>query len=370
MRKRTRRRGARLKLAFAVASLGAVALIAAGCGGDDDDGDTGDTGGAPEKITVTLPFQDSIVWTGYEISKGPDGEFAEVGLEPETAAVDGNSYTVQQLISGKVPFAVTGAPEAMIANARGNELYGIGALESDIFTIGALEDSGVTSIEDLDGQALGITDPGGGEIPLVKAALADAGLEEDKDVELKVVGEGGATVVKALENGEIAAFAGAINDFVPLESAGLTFTTIVSDKFAGTPNDYLVVTADTYNDETEMEKVKNLLKAWYVGVVYGEQYPEDGLARICEEVPEDCEDPEFADGFYDASIGISIDEARAGGCPDYEALTTVRDAVAAADVPEAADVDVETIFPDDVCQDLVPSEDAVSAFAERTGATG
>jgi len=366
MLSRSRPGRARFKLAFGLVCLGAVALIAAGCGGDDDDGDGDGTAGPPEDFTLTLPFQDSIVWNGYEIGKGAGGTFEEqCGLAPETVATEGNSFTIQQLISGKVDYAISGAPEVFIANARGNELHGIANIYDDVFTVAATDESGTESIEDLEGQALGVTDLGGGEIPLVNAVLNDAGLEPDQDVELKVVGPGGAAALKALESGEVAAFAGAINDLVPLESGGLRFNTILPDEFIGLPSDLLVVRPEALEDEELRDQLQCFMKAWYTATVFGEENPDEGLTRICEEVPEDCQDMEFARGFYDATIDIAIDEARRGGCSDYEALTVTRDAVAAVDAPGAADVDPEEVFPNDFCEETVPSEDDVEAFAER-----
>jgi hypothetical protein len=115
--------------------------------------------------------------------------------------------------------------------------------------------------------------------------------------------------------------------------------------------------------------LKEFQKAWLTGVLYGEKYPEDGLARICKEVPEDCQDMEFAKGFYQSAIDIAKDDSHNGGCPDYDALTVVRDSVAAVDDPKAKEIDPKEVFPDDFCKDVVPSEDDVAAFAERTGAT-
>ena len=368
-----------LKLMLGLLCVGLVALVVAGCGDDDDDGGGGGggDGGATEAaqkevsdITVTLPFQDSIIWSGYEISKGSDGAFEiDAGLRPETQAVEGNSQTIQQLVSGKVDFAVTGAPEIFVANARGRKVYGLATYYDNVFTVVATTDSGTKSIEDLRGKAIGVTDLGGGEIPLVNAVLADAGLEPGKDVELKVVGPGGATAYRALKDGEVAAFGGAINDLVPLEAQGLRFDVILPEEFASLPSDYLAVSEDGLNDQQLIDMLKEFQKAWYVGVLYGDQYPEDGLARICKEVPEDCQDMEFAKGFYQSAVEIAIDESKRGGCPDYDALTVVRDSVAAVDNPKAKEVNPEDVFPDDFCNDVVPSEDDVAAFAERTGAT-
>jgi NitT/TauT family transport system substrate-binding protein len=366
-----------LKLVFAIVCLGAAALVVVGCGGDDDEGDSGgetaattDTGGAPEEFVLTFPFQDSIIWNGYEIGRGSDGTFETMaGLAPETQAVEGNSQSIQQLISGKVDYAIVGAPEIYIANARGNEVTGIANLYDDVFTVVSTDESGTTSVADLEGKSIGVTDLGGGEIPLVNAVLADAGLTPGEDVELKVVGPGGATAFKALESGEVAAFGGAINDLVPLESQGLRFNVILPDDFQHLPSDFLAATPAALEDPATVEKLQAFMKAWNTATVYGAENPEDGLARICELVPEDCQDPEFARGFYDAAIGIAIDEAHDGGCMNYPALTVVRDAVASVTVPEAADLAPEDVFSNDYCEAMIPTDEDVAAFVERTGAT-
>src|SRR5215207_8728901 len=314
-----------LKLMLGMLCIGLVALVVAGCGDDDDDGGGGGGGGdggsetaatEVKDFTITFPFQDSIIWSGYEISKGSDGPMeVDAGLRPETQAVEGNSQTIQQLISGKVDYAVTGAPEIFVANARGRKVYGLSNYYDNVFTVVATKDSGTKSIEDLRGKAIGV------------------------------------------------------NDLVPLESQGLRFDIILPEDFASLPSDYIAVNENGMNDQQLLDMLKEFQKAWFTGVLYGEKYPEDGLARICKEVPEDCQDMEFAKGFYQSAIGIATDDSHNGGCPDYDALTTVRDAVAAVDNPKAKEVDPKEVFPDDFCKDVVPSDDDVAAFAERTGAT-
>jgi NitT/TauT family transport system substrate-binding protein len=373
LRERGVRERSSVALRLCAVGVSVLALaIGAGCGDDDDDGGDGgggDAGGGQEQrsVDVLLPFQDSIVWSGYEIARAPDSIYEnEYGIEASTTATEGSGQ-IQQLVAGERDFAVTTVPETIIANAKGNELIMIGGILTGVFTIAATEESGVTSLEDLDGKALGVTDIGGGEIPLVNAALDDVGLKPGEDVELKVVGPGGATAYNALESGEVAAFAGAVNDLVPLEQQGLRFHTIVPDRFTGLPDNAMTVRPDVLEDEKAFQTVKDILKGWYEGVVFGEEHPEDGLSMICDLVPEDCQDMVFAQGFYEKAIEISIEDARAGGCPNYDALETVRDAIAVVDAPSAADLNVEDIFPDTYCKELVPDQSVVDAQAERLG---
>ena len=385
-------RSAGRKAAIVLGLIGAVGLIAAGCGGDDDDSDAAQADATTTEATTTeevvdlsaevredrpattldvlLPFQDSIVWAGYETARGPEGIYEDTyNLTTETSATDGSGQ-IQQLVGGKRDFAVVTTPELIIANARGEELIGIASLFSDVFTIAATPESGITSLEQLDGEVIGVTDLGGGELPLVRAALNSVGLEAEVDVELNVIGAGGAAAKKAIENGDVAAYAGAINDFVPLEDAGLTFEAIVGDEFTALPTNHMAVVPELLDDAEAFQAVKDLQKGWFEGNIYGEQFPTEALARICVVVPEDCQDEAFATAFYDSAQAIAIDEAKEGGCPDYDKLETVRTAIALVDAPEAADVDLMQVFPDDICQEFIPDQAVVDAQAERTAAAG
>ncbi|MCE3266901.1 MAG: transporter substrate-binding protein [Solirubrobacterales bacterium] len=340
---------------FAIACLAVVALIAVGCGDDDDDDGGGGDSGSPESVEVTFPFQDSIVWAGYEIARDPGGIYeTDYNLKPETVATEGGSFVVQQLIAGQIDYGITGTPETMIAAAQGHELVGIATIDSDIFTVVTTPDSGVSSIEDLEGQSLGVTDLGGGEIPLVNAVLDDAGLTPDENVELKVIGPGGPASAKAIQDGEVQAYAAAINDLAGIEATGVEFEPILDEKFQNLPNDQMVVRKELLEDEESLQTVLDVTKGMFEGTVFGQENPEEGLAIICELVPADCADMDVAQGFYDATLEGSIEQAKSGGAPDYDKLTTVRDAIAAADNPAAADINLEEVFPDTYSEDLTP----------------
>jgi len=352
-------RGGRVRrttLAFALACTAVLALGVTACGDDDDDGDGGNGGGGEvREVDVTFPFQDSIVWAGFEIARDPGGIYeSEYGLRPSLVATEGSSFVIQQLIAGQIDYGVTGTPETIIANAQGHDLVGIANVESDVFTIVATPESGITSIADLEGGSLGVTDLGGGEIPLVNAVLADHDLEPDQDVELKVLGPGGPAAAKAIQDGEVDAYAAAINDLAGIEATGITFEPILEEKFQDLPNDEMVVRREVLDDEDKLQEVLDIMAGMYEGTIFGEQNPEEGLAIICELVPADCQDMDVAQGFYDATLDISIDEARSGGEHNYDKLTIVRDAIAAVDNPEAADIDVEEVFPNDYSEELTP----------------
>jgi len=342
----------RTRFVFAVACVGVLALIGAGCG--DDDGDGGGDG-APKSVEVTFPFQDSIVWAGFEVARDPGGIYeSDYNLKPSLVATEGSSFVIQQLIAGQIDYGITGTPETIIANAQGHDLVGIANVESDVFTIVATPDSGVKSIDDLEGGSLGVTDLGGGEIPLVNAVLAEHGLTPDENIELKVIGPGGPAAAKAIEDGDVDAYAAAINDLAGIESTGIEFVPILEEKFQDLPNDEMVVRREVLEDDAKLQEVLDIMAGMYKGTVFAEENPDDALAIICELVPADCQDMAVAQGFFDATLDISIDEARAGGEHNYDKLTLVRDAIAVVDNPEAANVNLEEVFPNTYSEQLTP----------------
>jgi NitT/TauT family transport system substrate-binding protein len=366
-------------LALALACIGALALMASGCGGDDESSsDTstaasgGDTGQL-EEVVMTLPFSDSLVWSGYETARGPDGPYEEqFGMELKTEATEGGGYMVQQLTAGNIDYGVTGMVNAIISEARGAELVSIATVLTNSIRLGATPDSGVTAIEDLEGATIGVADLGSGEIPIIKAALADAGLEENTDYKLLPIGYGSGAL-NAVTSGEVQAVSGYTNDFVPLEDKGVVFTDLLPEEYQGMPDDVVVVHEDLLLPENEhrLNNVLDVIRGWYIGDVYGEQYPEDALARACEYAPADCKDMAFAEKYFEVANSAVVDTAAAGGCIDAAKVETLRDKVAGTDVPEAADIPVEELVTGDYCGDnLAPTDEDVQAFADRTGATG
>jgi len=355
----SRKRGRWVLVALAVLIVG---VVAAGCGGDDDTTSGGsDTGGGNtataevQDVELTLPFQDSIVWAGYEIAR--DRFYEPLGLNVSTNAAEGGSFVIQQLIAGNLDYAVTGTPETIIAAAEGHELVGIANIDSDVFTIAATPDSGVKSVEELKGEALGVTDIGGGEIPLVNAVLASAGLVPNEDVELVVVGPGGPAAARALQTGQVAAYAGAINDFAGIEATGVEFQPILDEEFTNLPNDELVVRREVLDDPETLATVLKIAQGWFEGTLFGNENPDEGLEIVCQMVPEDCRDMDVAQGFFDKTIEIELAPAESGGAHDYAKLKTVVDSIAVKDAPAAANIDLEEVFPNEYAEQIKEAMD-------------
>ncbi|MQA74473.1 MAG: hypothetical protein GEU88_09075 [Solirubrobacterales bacterium] len=334
--------GRRRILWFASAGLAAAALAVAGCGGDDADDGSGESGGGTESVQLTLPFQDSIVWAGYEVAR--ERFYPDLGLDVSTQNADGDSYVSQQLSAGKIPYAVGGSAETIVANSQGHEQTSVADLNADIFSIVATPESGITAVEDLEGGSLGITDLGGGEMPLVNAILKEYGLEDGENIELKVVGPGGPAAARAIQDGEIDAYAGATNDFAGLQAAGLELNSILDEKYTGLPSNVLLVNPDTLEDDAELETVLKLAAGWFDGVLYAKKNPDEALDIICGYVPEECKDMDVAKQFFDNTLDGAVPAAEAAGEQDLEKYGIVQDAIVGEDIEGAQPVDLESVF--------------------------
>jgi NitT/TauT family transport system substrate-binding protein len=343
-----------------------VSLLAlSGCGGDDESSSSSATNSSElENVRLMLPYRDSIIFPGLMIAK--DRYFAEEGLDVETLPSDGSSFVIQQLIAGNVDYGLADAANTLIANSKGADLRAIMMVDRNVFTIVTPEDSGIDSIDDLKGKSLGITEAGGGEAPLVEAALRDAGLQPGDDVELVPVGEGGPTSYRALKSGRVQAFAGAYNDLAALEVEGLKFKPIVPEKYTNLPAGHLLVTQSTLDDEQKRETAIKLARAWYKGVVFAEENPDAAYAIICKQVPPDCEGEEVAKGMLNQVLGLVEQPSGEWGQLDLDRWETVRETFLPEDVRD--DVDVESVALNDYIDEINDfDEDEIREQAREEG---
>jgi NitT/TauT family transport system substrate-binding protein len=203
----------------------------------------------------------------------------------------------------------------------------------------------------MQGKKLGVTNLGGGEIPLVKGVLHDAGFKENEDVELVVIGEGGPSVASALNSGQIDAFAGAINDIAAIQAAGATgeLVPILPDKFADLPSNEFAVPRAVLDNAQDRKIAINLMKGWRMGTEFAQQNPEEALQIACKRVPEDCENMDVAKAYLDVAIAAE-EPPQEWGFHDFAKYEVVRDSIAAAQIE--GDVNLEEAFTNDYVEEF------------------
>jgi ABC-type nitrate/sulfonate/bicarbonate transport system substrate-binding protein len=270
----------------------AVLLVAAACGGDDESAATGE--GGPATVRLAFSFPPDISMPGYFVSEDL-GFFEDENLTVELQIVDGTSSVIQQLAAGQADIGVGGPPAALyLAGVEGADALSFYQIDQEnIFAIVVPEDSPIQSVEDLEGTTLGISDFSGGEVPIVRAALGLANLEEGEDVEVLPVGDSPPTVSQALQSGEIDAYAGGDATTLGLQSIGVEFRNVLQDEFQQLPGNIAMASRSYFSENQDV--LARFARAFAKGTYYASENFEETLQIGCDFAPENCEDPEFAE---------------------------------------------------------------------------
>lgn len=216
------------------------------------------------------------------------GFFAEEGLQVEFEDAGGSSAAIQQVLAGNAEAGLP-APSAFLnAVAQGYDLRWVYSYQyANIFTLAATAESGITGMADLKGKRVGVSDLSGGEVPLVRAVLAEAGLSEGGDVRIVPVGDGSALTVDALQSGQVDAYSSSLFDLAAIRSAGIDMVTILPQEAQDFPANGIVVTGQLL--ESEPEKLTGFLRAVAKGVAWAAANDEEAFALAKEIRPEEFE---------------------------------------------------------------------------------
>lgn len=312
-----------------VALLMVVALTAAACGGDDEEG-TGSSGGGgdeggTETVVLGLSTGSSFAY-GYFIAEEL-GFYDEEGYDVELQPTGGSSDVAQLLASGNVDVGM-GVPGAMLpAIEQGSALYPFFTYAyGEVFDVVVPAGSDITSIEQLEGKTIGISDLAGGETPLVKALLAQAGLDPDKDVKLLEIGAAAPKVKLAVDRGDIDAYSTAKSDLAKIGAAGVEFTSIAPDSLDTLPAEGLLAQDDT-KDNAEM--LAAIGRATAKGQLIAYTNVDAAVCVLKEQIPEEFVDEEAGRASLESVIPITEAPQESGeyrfGLLDVEGWNTYVD---------------------------------------------
>lgn len=271
-----------------LAVLACTALFMTACGDDDEPDSEGaassDGGGGAEVVDQPFLLSSSFGIYFLPIQIAHDqGYFEDEGMKLDVQETDGSSFVTQQIIAGNAEFGVAGAPTDIIAYSKDPNVRALSCIESQsIFSIYVPADSDIQDVTQLDGKKLGINERGGGEEPMVTAVIA----ENDLDTEVVPVGQETASIVRALQDGQVAAFSSSIGTRTSIE-AEIELRDITPDKYVATPGDCLITTADVLKEKPEI--ASGIARAILKGMYFAFADPEAALAIGCKIAPEQCE---------------------------------------------------------------------------------
>jgi NitT/TauT family transport system substrate-binding protein len=293
----------------AVLLTAALMVLVGACGGDDDDDGGGGGGGDASsgqsqevaQVDFLLSFPESIAWGPLLVAREL-GYFEDERVEVTTEETEGSSFVTQQLIAGNAEWGWPAGDSIILAAAKEPDLRVVACTHAqNVFRIVSLESSDVDSVADLEGKTLGITEKGGGEEPMINAALRREDILDD--VQVLPVGSGPQSR-RALETGQIAAFSAGYPDMATFRSQGLEIRDITPEIFSRTPGDCLLVNKSTLEDQEKRDVTVRATRAWTKGAVYMAENPDAALDLVCPQVPEECKDRAFAEEFMKQTVEL------------------------------------------------------------------
>jgi NitT/TauT family transport system substrate-binding protein len=272
---------------------------------DDEEEPADDDGEAPAEtvdVTFMLPSDNPLQY--YPLFLAEElGYYAEEGLNVTIEDIDGSGQVMQQVIAANTDIGMPSPPAYLNGVSRDQDVYFFYQMHyTNVFDLIAPADSGISSVEDLRGEAIGITEEAGGEVPFVRAIMGDAGMTEGEDYTLLPIGEGGALTFNALESGDVAAYAGSIYDIANLDSAGMDTSSVMPEEYRNYPANGFVVTGDTLESESDM--LTRFLRAVNKATVFGRANPEAALEIATRDRPDLYDDPEIVDAYWEATLGM------------------------------------------------------------------
>jgi NitT/TauT family transport system substrate-binding protein len=282
----------------ALAAIGLLSLTA--CGGGDTE--AGGTDGGTTELTFLFPTGSVIQYHPWYIAE-EKGWFEEEGVSVELQVGDGSSGIIQQVLAGNADAALPAPSAFLTAVDGGQDLRWVYQYQySNIFSLATPEDSGIDDAAGLKGGAVGVSDLSGGEVPLIRAVLREAGLEEGTDVQILEVGEGSALAVENLNNGRVQAYSSNLFDISTIEANGVPMQNILPEDVQSFPANGVVVPADAL--EEKEESLTAMLRAVVRAVQWSLENPDEAKELAAEIAPEEFEDDAIADAAWEAATQL------------------------------------------------------------------
>jgi len=261
-----------------------------------------EAGGELTPITFALTNQRAIQYAEFYAADAL-GFFEEEGLDVEIVIVSGSSATVQQIVAGNLEVGNPSGPATAQGFAQGNCLKQLFTIQyKNVFGLATPEATGIESLEELAGGVIGVSEPGGGEIPLIRAIMASVGLQEGEDYQLLPIGEGGPVTFLALENGDAQAYSSSIFDVASIEAAGMPLVQLMPEEYQYFQATSPVVTCDYF------EANQDLLAGLGRAIAKGEAWVvanQDQAKQLTRDIePELWEDEAIGEAFWQATADL------------------------------------------------------------------
>jgi len=259
-----------------------------------------------ETHTLTWLFPTNSVTSGfYPFYVARDlGFWADEGLKVEFQGAGGSGAAIQLLIAGHVSAGIPSMPATLNALSKKQKLkafyqYSTGT----IFFLKVPKDGPVQSVKDLKGKVIGISEPGGGEVPMIKAALKGAGLNPDTDVRLIPIGEGSPATFDAVKSGKVDAYSSNFQDTLSVELAGIPLRDITPPEFDAFPAQMMIATPSSL--DTNRQALIILARGVAKGTLWCQHKPDECRELIKNAAKEQWANAQVAEAVFERSLKIT-----------------------------------------------------------------
>jgi NitT/TauT family transport system substrate-binding protein len=270
-----------------------------------------------KEVTFVQPSPSAINSFPIYVALG-EGYFEDEGLDVTVESVNGSAAVLQALTAGQAKFGRPGPGPVLGARARGVDVVFIyNQMPKSSFGIVVKEESDYQTPEDLKGEVIGVGTADGAEVSFARGVLNSLGMTEGDDYTFLTVGDGGPATA-AFTRGDIKAYAASTADAAILNQRGLAVRDITPEEFLSFFGNGYATMRSTIEKDPEM--VEGFGRAVVRGQVFAtdEANRETVLAHLKAGMPQESEDPEFAEALFEAVLAktIPLDSSNGWGYQD------------------------------------------------------
>lgn len=278
-------------------------LVTTACGGNVGTEAIGEGGGGDAPLRkVNFGLSSGALTSHAYFAAEALGYFEDEGLDVVLTPTEGSSAVAQQLVAGNFDVG-QGGIDVMLAALDDADLYFFAYALREYRDWIVPEDSQISSLQDMEGTVVGVSNLSGGEVPVVRHFLREAGLDPETDVDLVAAGETPATLAVAFEQDRIDSFAGAQSGIVPFKlETGMELRSMFPDTFADAPVEYLTTT-EAHKDDNEL--MVGIARAAAKGSWFCQTDAEACLDAVEVNYPELVEDRETAAAILDLYLELT-----------------------------------------------------------------
>jgi NitT/TauT family transport system substrate-binding protein len=152
------------------------------------------------------------------------GYWKEEGLDVKVIGITNSTVAMQQMTAGNVTCASVTGDSTLHGRSKGAPVKAVYTYAREPITrIVALKSSGITKLEQIKGQKIGVMSMADGSVFIVRHAAGEIGLDPMKDLNFVGVGTG-AQAALALQRGDVQVWVGWDTVVAAAENRGMEFT--------------------------------------------------------------------------------------------------------------------------------------------------